>query len=154
MTRRGKDGVSVTADRDPPSFFLFSGERLLHAPLPAGCTSNREHTSRRSVVNSLWRKQKKKNWHCGKKKHGFTLSVCGGSGSEYETAYYSEKKLLHGRRLGNKPSRLIAGSMNFNATFTSTWVSDGANQPRMQPRNNSSLFFLVFLCFSSSLCFS
>lgn len=84
---RGKDSVSVTADCDPSSvFFCFPRERLLHAPLPAGCTSNREHTSRRSAVHTLWRLGENKNGHRGRK-HCFTLSVCGGSDwNESETA--------------------------------------------------------------------
>lgn len=65
--------------------------------------------------------------------------------SEYERAYYILKNFLHGRRLGNKPSRLITGSMNFNAAFTSTWVFESASDAASEQR--SPLFFLVFFVF-------
>lgn len=56
------------------------------------------------------------------------------------------KNFLHGRRLGNTPSRLITGSMNFNAAFTSTWVFESASDAASEQR--SPLFFLVFFLFS------
>lgn len=81
-----------------PLLSVVSRKRPLHAPLPAARTSNREHATR----------------------HKLSLVSVAGGGRErckYQTAHYPQK-LVHGRRLGNKPSRLITGSMNFNARIS------------------------------------
>lgn len=60
-----------------------------------------------------------------------------------------KQRIITPKWLGNKPSCLIKGFMNFNASFTSTWVLDGANRHQTNNSRNFLFVFHYFLCFSS-----